>query len=108
MALQKLTSTQELTQLLEGNKTFLLLKNSITCPISHEAYKQFEKLANELEDEKMYYLNVQEARDLSSEIAEAFAIKHESPQALLFKNGKVTWHTSHWKITYKALKELLA
>ena len=38
------------------------------------------------------------------EIAEKFEIKHESPQVLLFNNGKAVWNASHWKITNRAIK----
>ncbi len=103
MPLKKLSTFEELETLLSENNTLLFLKNSTTCPISHEAYRQYEKLANELE-ETIYYLNVQEARPFSNEIAERFAIKHESPQVLLFKDNNVTWNASHWDITYKNLK----
>lgn len=106
MPLQKLSEITQLEEVLQNNKTFLLLKNSTTCPISHEAYRQVEKLSEELAEETIYFLNVQEARPLSNEIAARYSVKHESPQLLQFKNGTVTWHASHWNITHKALKEL--
>lgn len=106
MALQIVTSLSEFEHVVEQNPRILLLKNSTTCPISHEAFRQYEKLANELEGEYLYFLNVQEARDLSNEIASKYSVKHESPQVLLFENGQVQWHASHWKITYKVLKEI--
>lgn len=104
MPLQKLSTFEELTHFLEEKQTLFLLKNSTTCPISHEAFRQYEKLGNE-SPETIYYLNVQEARPFSNEIAETYQVKHESPQVLLFKNKAITWHTSHWDITYKNLKE---
>ncbi len=106
MSLEKLSTMQQLDELLGQNKTLIFLKNSTTCPVSHEAFREFEKLSKEMETETFYYLNVQEARPFSNEIAEKFAVKHESPQALLFNDGEVAWHTSHWNITYKVLKEL--
>ncbi len=105
MALEKLATFQQLEQMLQDNDMVLLLKNSITCPVSHEAYRQYEKLADEINNEVIYYLNVQEARPLSTEIAEKFSVKHESPQVLLFKNGILAWHASHWDITYQNLKD---
>lgn len=106
MALEKIARFEELKQLLQEKETLFLLKNSTTCPISHEAFRQYEKFADE-QVEPSYYLNVQEAKIFSNEIAETFSVKHESPQILLFKNGSITWHTSHWNITYKNLKEQL-
>ncbi|KOP83765.1 bacillithiol system redox-active protein YtxJ [Cytobacillus solani] len=88
---------------------FLLFKHSSTCPISQAAYEEYETFANENMKVKTYYLVVQEDRPLSNHIAESFQIKHESPQAILFKKSEPVWHASHWKITNdslaKAMKE---
>jgi bacillithiol system protein YtxJ len=90
----------------EGN-LFLLFKHSSTCPISQAAYEEYEKFADENERVKTFYLVVQEDRPLSNHIAENFQIKHESPQAILFKNSKPVWHASHWKITYDSLAQAM-
>ena len=26
-------------------------------------------------------------------------VAHESPQALVLRNGRVAWHASHWQVT---------
>ncbi|WP_226680462.1 bacillithiol system redox-active protein YtxJ [Sutcliffiella horikoshii] len=98
-------SVAEFDQVVQENGTFLFFKNSTTCPISHAAFEEFENFVAEQNQVPCFYLNVQEARSLSNYIAETFDIKHESPQALLFKNGKVAWNASHWKITYSSLQE---
>jgi bacillithiol system protein YtxJ len=46
---------------------------------------------------------VVENRKLSNAVANRFGIRHESPQALLIKDGLVVWHASHWSITSEAL-----
>ncbi|MEM7357326.1 MAG: monothiol bacilliredoxin BrxC family protein [Acidobacteriota bacterium] len=51
---------------------------------------------------------MQNARDVSNEIAQRTGVKHESPQALLMRDGTVTWHASHWSIQAEALQEALA
>ncbi|WHY85015.1 bacillithiol system redox-active protein YtxJ [Neobacillus novalis] len=101
--LKKLDSVEEFNQLVEKESKFFLLKHSLTCPISHAAYKEYEKYADEHQDIPTYYLAVQESRPLSNEIAEKFQIKHESPQAILFSSGAASWNASHWKITNRAL-----
>ena len=63
------------------------------------------ELAEQLDGTTLYYLNVQEARPLSNAIAEQFQVKHESPQALLFVDGELKWHASHWTLTYDELKK---
>lgn len=50
-------------------------------------------------------MRVIEERPVSLGFAEKVGVQHESPQALLLKNGQVVWHDSHWGITQSALKE---
>ncbi|OLO40216.1 thioredoxin family protein [Alkalihalophilus pseudofirmus] len=102
--MQKVNTTEELIALLNEHNKLFLLKNSTTCPISHTAYNEFTQFAEGYPEETFYYLNVQEARPLSNEIAEKFEVKHESPQVLLFSNGQVVWHTSHWNVTVSNLE----
>ncbi len=101
--LEKIESIEHLDELLKNEGKFYLLKHSLTCPISHAAYKEYEKYANETQEVPTKYLTVQDSRALSNEIAERFQIKHESPQAILFSNGEAVWNASHWKITNRSL-----
>ncbi|CAG9622118.1 bacillithiol system redox-active protein YtxJ [Sutcliffiella rhizosphaerae] len=105
MEKKNIYSVEEFNQIAEENATFLIFKNSTTCPISLAAFEEYEKFVEDQDTVPCYYLNVQDARPLSNHIAEKYEIKHESPQALLFKNGEVVWNASHWKITYSSLQE---
>ncbi|QFT90227.1 hypothetical protein FIU87_16305 [Bacillus sp. THAF10] len=105
MAKININTMEEFQKLNSEKDVFLFFKNSTTCPISQAAFEEFDHFAADESEIPCYYLNVQEARPLSNQIAEEYAIKHESPQALFFKNGKVVWNASHWKITYSALQE---
>jgi bacillithiol system protein YtxJ len=106
--LKKIDSTEQFDELIKKESKFSLLKHSLTCPISHAAYMEYEKYANEHQDFPTYYLAVQETRQLSNEIAEKFNIKHESPQVILFSKGEVLWNASHWKITNRALSSAIS
>nr|WP_263325583.1 bacillithiol system redox-active protein YtxJ [Neobacillus sp. Marseille-Q6967] len=103
--MEKIESIEQFEDLLAKEEKFLFLKHSLTCPISHAAYQEYEKFSNENENVPAYYLAVQEARPLSNDIAEKFQIKHESPQVFLFSKGEPSWNASHWKITKKSLAE---
>jgi bacillithiol system protein YtxJ len=103
--LGKIDTIQQFDELMKSEGTFYLLKHSTTCPISHAAYKEYEKFAGANQEIPTYYLAVQDSRPLSNEIAERFEIKHESPQAILFSEGKPSWNASHWKITKRSLAE---
>lgn len=105
--MKKIDSIEEFDQTVEAGKPLIILKHSLTCPVSHAAYEEYEKFVSDDKNVESVYLAVQEARPLSNHIAEKFHIKHESPQAILFKNGDVVWHASHWKITYDSLTKAL-
>ena len=84
----------------------MLFKHSLTCPISGAALRQYQSFldARPEDDAAVYTLvEVQNARDVSNEIARRTGVRHESPQALLLRNGEVTWHASHWSIKTDAL-----
>lgn len=107
MTINKIDSEEQFNELL-NKETFLLFKHSLTCPVSAEAYEQYEKYMAPNEELKTAYLAVQEARPLSNYVAETFDIKHQSPQVILFKNGKPAWNESHWRITYDSLTKAIS
>lgn len=104
---EKLKSVQQFENAVAGQKGVLVLKHSLTCPISSAAFAEYNDFSEENTGVNMYFLAVQEARDLSNYIADKTHVKHESPQAILFMNEAVVWHTSHWKITKKTLQDAL-
>lgn len=103
--MKKITSWDEF-QSIDTSKPFYFLKNSTTCPISGSAYEEVEKFSKDHQDISVYYLNVQESRPLSNQIAEEYGVKHESPQLFLFNGNQVVFHDSHWNITYDKLDQL--
>ncbi|MDQ0224568.1 bacillithiol system redox-active protein YtxJ [Metabacillus niabensis] len=105
MSNKPIATIEEFEELFNKHDEFLFMKNSLTCPISQAAYEEFIDFTEKHQDYPSYHLHVQEARPLSNYIAETYHIKHESPQALLFKGKEVKWNASHWKITYDALKK---
>jgi bacillithiol system protein YtxJ len=103
----KLDTVDQFEQVAENGEPFLLLKHSVTCPISLTAYEEYEKFFNENPQYKSCFLTVQDARPLSNYIAEKYHIKHESPQAILFVNKDVAWHASHRQITNTTLRKVI-
>ncbi|MEM7357179.1 MAG: bacillithiol system redox-active protein YtxJ, partial [Acidobacteriota bacterium] len=88
------------------DKPVIFFKHSLTCPISSAGFRQYETfLADQSADGEAIYtlIEIQNARDVSNEIAQRTGVKHESPQALLMRDGTVTWHASHWSIQAEAL-----
>jgi bacillithiol system protein YtxJ len=103
---QVLHTEEEFQNLLQTEEKFFLFKHSLTCPISAAARNEFEKFIATT-SVPCYILHVQESRQLSNRIAKEFQVRHESPQALLFKNKKVVWNDSHGAITENRLRSLV-
>ena len=106
MILKKIETEEQLNELLQKD-TFLLFKHSLTCPVSAEAFQEYQTFSAEHPEVDTAYLAVQEARPLSNYVAETFDIKHQSPQAIYFKEGKPMWNESHWRIKADSLTENL-
>jgi len=79
------------------SKLQVIFKHSRTCGISRGVIKQFEQ-AIDPEKADYYYLDLLSYREISNAIADQFAVQHESPQALVIKDGKVIAHDSHYSI----------
>ena len=79
----KLSSIDQFEQVLEENKYVFVLKHSETCPISANAYDQFNKFLYE-RDIDGYYLIVQQERKLSDYIAEKNKRKTRITTSFLF------------------------
>ncbi|WP_232718592.1 bacillithiol system redox-active protein YtxJ [Bacillus sp. FJAT-45037] len=87
-----------------------LLKHSTTCPISAEAFGEFEAFVEDHKDTSYTFalVKVIESRPVSNAIAEEIQLKHESPQAVLLENKEVKWNASHWNITKRKLADALS
>lgn len=86
----------------------MLLKHSTRCPISAAARRAFVQFAEALPQADCREVLVIEQRSLSRWIAGETGVAHQSPQALLFVNGKVAWHASHYDITLESLQHAYA
>jgi len=98
----QVTDTSALEQLLARSKDVpvILFKHSTTCPISGAAYEQMSKVKADVS-----LVVVQRAREVSNEIATRTGIRHESPQAIIFRNGHAVWNASHFDITARAVEQ---
>lgn len=78
----------------------LLFKHSNSCPISARAYRQMQEVKTPIS-----VIVVQEDRDLSREVAERTGVRHETPQALVLRNGRAVWAASHFDISADAVEQ---
>ncbi|MDQ6651990.1 MAG: bacillithiol system redox-active protein YtxJ [Acidobacteriota bacterium] len=78
----------------------VIFKHSLTCPISSAAYEQMAEF-----DGEVALIEVQQARELSTEIENRLGVAHESPQVIVLRNGQVVWNASHFRVTADAVAE---
>jgi bacillithiol system protein YtxJ len=97
----QINDTNTLDQVLarSHNEPVILFKHSTTCPISASAYRQMSQVSGDVS-----LVVVQRARDVSNEIEARTGIRHESPQAIVLRNGEAVWTASHFDITSDAVE----
>ncbi len=54
-------------------------------------------------DVPVYWVDVKAERPLSRELADRLGVTHESPQAILLRQGAPVWHASHSDVTARAI-----
>ena len=98
----RITEKSSFDELVDRSKErpVVIFKHSLTCPISARAYDEMGAFAGEVA-----LIEVQRARELSTEIENRLGVAHESPQVIVLRNGQVAWNASHFEITADAVAE---
>jgi len=93
-----------------ADKTLIVFKHSTTCPVSANAYNEFQNYlkGSAKEDADYVLVKVIESRPVSNKIAEDTGVKHESPQIICVKNKEKYWTASHWSITEEHINAVLS
>lgn len=109
---QEIVSTTDLAELIRqsNEQPVLFFKHSNTCGISQRAFGEFERYLQSAESSTVRncVIVIQTAREVSNELARLTAIQHESPQAILIRDGKVVWNDSHMALKSDALKSAVS
>lgn len=86
----------------------VLYKHSTQCGICDGALEEINAfLADHPAAGTFYYLDLLAHRDVSNAIARRLAVKHESPQAIFLKDGKVAAVLNHRAIRVSAIEQAL-
>jgi bacillithiol system protein YtxJ len=104
MAFQTIVDSGALDSLLNNSneRPVVVFKHSLACPVSALAYREMQKLESEV-----VLVEVQNARQVSRELAERTGIRHESPQVIVFRNGKAVWNASHYDVNAQTVTKVL-
>ncbi|MDQ1351296.1 MAG: hypothetical protein QG657_1598 [Acidobacteriota bacterium] len=88
----------------------IIFKHSYNCPISRRAKIEMDRFLRNQNPELEYeFVDVNENRSRSNEVAERYRIQHESPQVIILGDADdVLWQASHYDITEENLTQALS
>ncbi len=108
MSYQEIASTAALAEMikLSEQQPVLFFKHSRICGISQRAFGEFERYLQSPESSQVRncVIIVQTAREVSNELARLLAVQHESPQAILVRDGRAVWNDSHMALKSSVLE----
>jgi bacillithiol system protein YtxJ len=102
-----LTTPEQVDAFLAKNPSSAIFKAG-TCHKTNEGFAHVEDRLGPREDLPVGIVRVVEARSASNRVAEITGLRHESPQLILFKDGKAVFDRDNWDITAEDLDAALA
>jgi bacillithiol system protein YtxJ len=91
-----------------SDRPLLLFKHSLTCGTSAEALDELlDHINGDGLDARYAILTVQSQRELSNAVSARLGVRHETPQALLIRHGRVIWSASHFRVTATAVQSAI-
>lgn len=101
-----LSSTADVDVAIEDSHQhpIVFFKHSTRCSISSMAWNRIVNInENESSSTDFYFLDLIQYREVSNYIADRLSVYHESPQAIVVKNGEATFDISHLEIQPKEI-----
>jgi bacillithiol system protein YtxJ len=71
----------------------ILFKHSLTCGISSGVYREVSQVPADVN-----LVVIQTHREISNAIATITGVRHQSPQAIVLRDGEAVYHASHYDI----------
>ncbi len=99
-----LTTAEEVDAFVRENPAAAVFKAG-TCHKTQETFQHVQTHLELREDLRLGIIRVVEARAASNRVAEMTGIAHESPQIILFRDGRPVFDRDNWDITGEALTE---
>lgn len=96
--LPEVESIEQCTSLMKQT-VVVFFKHSPTCPVSWMAHREVMKFRNDYPDLPLHLISVRNYREVSRFVAEQTGIEHESPQVIVFRDGKAIGNASHDDVT---------
>ena len=101
--LRRVRDEDELEGLL-AEPVAVLYKHSPLCGLSAIAAGEVRSFIDDSPGTPVYLLDVIRQRGLAREVERRLGIRHESPQAIVLRQGDPVWNASHRGVTAEALR----
>jgi len=101
-----LTTPEQVDAFLKDNPVAAVFKAGV-CHKTNEMFQHVQSQLEAREDLPLGVIRVVESRKASNRVEEVTGIQHESPQLLLFKEGKAVYDRDNWDITEESIAEAL-
>jgi len=97
-----LTTEEQFLKILEEDQA-AIFKHSTRCSISSMAQSRLERDFDVESDINFYYLDLLQFRNISNLIEQTLNVRHQSPQLIVLKKGRVVYHASHSSISAESI-----
>ena len=99
-----LSTAADVDAFLKASRASAIFKAG-TCHKTQETFTHVQRHLEGRDDLPLGVIRVVEARPASNHVASLTGITHESPQFILFRDGKAVFDRDNWDITEEALAE---
>lgn len=99
-----LTTPEQVDQFLAAHETAAIFKAG-TCHKTPAAFEHVQAQLEDRDDLALGIIRVVEARTASNHVEKLTGVRHESPQLLLFRDGKTVFDRDNWDITAESVAE---
>ena len=87
----------------------LLFKHSRSCGISAEALDELiDHLNADAPTARYAMVTVQTHREVSNAVAARLGVRHQTPQAILVRDGRAVWSASHFHVNAAEIRQAMA
>ena len=92
-----------------GERPVLLFKHSRSCGISAEALDELiDHLNVDAPTARYAMVTVQTHREVSNAVAARLGVRHQTPQAILVRDGRAVWSASHFHVNAAEIRQAMA
>jgi bacillithiol system protein YtxJ len=102
----RLTTPAEVDAFLASHRSAAVFKAGL-CHKNTVALRHVQEQLGSREDVALAVIRVVECRAASDHVATLTGITHESPQLILFKDGRAVFDCDNWDVTAEAIRAAL-